>query len=60
VLNAKETELVIYDIVGREVYRKHLVSDKEQLNISSFLSGIYIVQLSDQNGGKRNFRVVKE
>jgi hypothetical protein len=60
VLNAKETELVIYDIVGREVYRKHLVSDKGQLNISSFLSGIYIVQLSDQNGGKRNFRVVKE
>jgi trimeric autotransporter adhesin len=60
VLNAKETELVIYDIVGREVYRKHLVSDKEQLNISSLLSGVYIVQLSDQNGGKRDFRVVKE
>ncbi len=61
--NAAGSEVKIYDLIGQEVMfsdKLRMISDKEVIHLDKILPGSYIVQLTDAEGWKENFRVVKE
>jgi len=60
VSNAAGNYLVIYDVVGREVYRDFISSAKEVVDISSLVSGVYVVQTIAPDGSKKCMQLVKE
>jgi len=47
VSNAAGNYLVIYDVVGREVFTTTIVSDKQNINIKDFSDGVYLVEFVD-------------
>jgi hypothetical protein len=57
--HANGSELVVYDVVGREVKRAQITREREVMDVSGLVSGVYVVQIS-KDGEKRNVRVVKE
>jgi hypothetical protein len=61
--NAAGSEVKIYDLIGQEVLfsdKLPMTSDKEVIHLDKILPGSYIVQLTDADGWKENFRVVKD
>ena len=57
--HANGSEVVVYDVVGREVKRVHISQEREVMDVSGLVSGVYVVTIS-KDGEKRNVRVVKE
>ena len=56
--NAPNTELTIYDVLGKVLMTEKLTSTQELIDMSHLLSGTYFVAL-DQNGQRRVEKVVK-
>ena len=52
--------VVIYDVVGRQVYTTLLTNNKQILHLSSLQKGIYIVEVIYEDGERVRRRVVKE
>jgi hypothetical protein len=42
---AKGTEVVIYDVIGKEVHRLSVVSNKQQIDISGLAKGVYVLNI---------------
>lgn len=59
IINAANCSLVAYDITGRVVASRSVKSSNETLDLSSFASGVYLVQLANNDGEKVNVNVVK-
>jgi hypothetical protein len=57
--HASGAEVVVYDVVGREVKRVQIMRERETIDVSGLVSGVYVVQIN-KDGEKRNLRVVKE
>jgi hypothetical protein len=55
-----EFELSIYDLNGRHVYNKPLLSSTETLDLSTFATGFYNVELSDKEGRRAHKKLVIE
>ena len=49
----------IYNMIGREVYRGKIVTDKETLPIKGFPVGLYLAEFTDEKGLKQTIRFVK-
>jgi len=62
VSNAAGNYLVIYDVVGREVPfdKLTMTSNKEVVDISGLVSGVYVVQIIAPDGSKKCMQMVKE
>jgi hypothetical protein len=59
--NAKGSEVIMYDVVGKVVNKKVMPSDKETVNIESLPNGMYMIQVVEENTGIRTIRkIVKE
>ncbi len=59
--HAKNCEAVVYDVVGKEVLRFNIISDKQTFDISTLLEGVYLLQVVDTLTGERVVRqVLKE
>lgn len=58
VLNAQNTELTVYDVLGKVLMTRKLINSNELIDLSQLLSGTYFVAL-DQNGQRRVEKVVK-
>jgi hypothetical protein len=57
--NAANSAVTIYDMVGREVYRSFISSDKEVLRIGSLPQGVYVLHVVMWDGRVVVRRVVK-
>lgn len=44
----EETELIIYDIAGSQVFMKKNVLSNETISVQNFNSGVYIVKVINQ------------
>jgi hypothetical protein len=58
ILNAQNTELTIYDVLGKVLMTQKLNTSNETVDLGQLLSGTYFVAL-DQNGQRRVEKVVK-
>ncbi|HBB48931.1 MAG TPA: hypothetical protein DCZ44_04765 [Flavobacteriaceae bacterium] len=58
VLNAQNTELTVYDVLGKVLMTRKLNTTSEIVDLSQLLSGTYFVAL-DQNGQRRVEKIVK-
>jgi hypothetical protein len=53
------SELVILDIMGREVYSANaLNTNNQQVNLSGFTAGMYLVNIKTTNGGTATQRFI--
>jgi hypothetical protein len=52
-------EILIFDLMGREVYRGKVDSDNFIISGSSWKDGVYSVRLSDSNGLYFDGKIVK-
>jgi sugar lactone lactonase YvrE len=53
-------DLTIFNLVGKELCHTIITSDKQSLNISTLPSGVYMAQMINSTGEKKNIRLVKE
>jgi len=62
VSNAAGNYLVIYDVFGREVPfdKLTMTSNKEVVDISGLVSGVYVVQIIAPDGNRKCMQLVKE
>ncbi len=60
ITNAENSNLVIHDVVGKEVMRAAITTSKQSLNISGLATGIYILQVTNDKGEKKIVKVNKE
>ncbi len=60
VSNAKNSDLIIYDILGKSVYSEHINSEKSSININNLEQGTYIVKIiSGKNLFTKKINIVK-
>ena len=52
--------IIVYDIVGKEMERSAITKSKQVLNMENFADGVYIVQVINATGEKKNVKVIKE
>jgi hypothetical protein len=57
--HASGAEVVVYDVVGREMLHMRCQNERDVVDISTLTNGVYIFQIN-KTGEKRNVRVVKE
>jgi len=60
VSNAAGNVFSICNIVGQEVYKTTIISNKDVLNIEQLTPGVYVVQIIAPDGSKRCMQLVKE
>jgi hypothetical protein len=59
--NAANSDFYVYDLIGREVYKTFIPTDKEVVNISALQSGVYVVQMVSPATGQRTIsKIIKE
>ena len=58
ILNAQNTDLTVYDVLGKVLMSQKLNNSNEVVDLSQLLSGTYFIAL-DQNGQRRVEKVVK-
>lgn len=60
-VNAQETvSIEVYDILGKLVVKKENNSSNDQINISNLNAGVYMVNVKNDNGGIKIFKLIKE
>ena len=58
ILNAQNTDLTVYDVLGKVLMSQKINNANEVVDLSQLLSGTYFIAL-DQNGQRRVEKVVK-
>jgi aspartate 1-decarboxylase len=60
ILNADGAKLSIYDISGKQIFRKNSINNLEKIDISNINSGIYVITI-EINGKltERKLTIVK-
>jgi len=46
---AKDLKVSVYDIFGKEIFNSELLSNNEELDLSNFSAGVYLVNITDGN-----------
>jgi hypothetical protein len=57
--HANGAEVLVYDVVGREMLKTKISSERETMDVSGLLSGVYVVQIS-KDGEKRTIKLLKQ
>jgi hypothetical protein len=61
ITGAKGFDIVLFDVVGRELLRRAIVTDKQAIDMADLPKGIYLVELVDKLTGMKLVRsVLKE
>lgn len=58
VSNADNTQLIVYDVLGKVLMTQAMISNHETIDLSRIMSGTYFVSL-EQNGQRRVEKIVK-
>jgi len=58
VSNAENTQLIVYDVLGKVLMTQAMISNHETIDLSRIMSGTYFVSL-EQNGQRRVEKIVK-
>ena len=58
--NARESKILIFNIIGQIVYTGFIENSKQNIIISNLLSGQYLIQLTDANGYRINKIFIKQ
>jgi hypothetical protein len=58
VSNAENTQLIVYDVIGKVLMTQAMISNHETIDLSRIMSGTYFVSL-EQNGQRRVEKIVK-
>ena len=62
-MEGQNIELVLYDILGREVYKKQMtgIANTEVINLSSLNSGTYLLSIVLQsNNTSKTYKIIKQ
>ena len=57
--NAKGTTIIIYDVVGKEVYQENVATNKQQIDINSLPDGVYMAHINNSMGNQVVRKVIK-
>ena len=57
--NAKGITIVIYDVVGKEVYLANVGSNRQQIDISSLTNGVYMAHITNSTGNQVVKKIIK-
>jgi len=60
VSNAANSEMKILNLLGQQVYDATVISNKDVLNVSQLIPGVYVVQIIAPDGSKKCMQLVKE
>jgi len=61
--NEEKVQIAIYDVLGKQLVRNSLDSGLNQVDLSSFISGVYFVKvqlLNNPVGGVKTYRIIKQ
>ncbi len=58
--NQDINQLRIYDLVGQQIYYKEINESKSTIDMSNFPSGNYILQVANQKGNSKAFKLIKK
>ena len=58
--NADNSAIEIYDMTGRKLYGKTGLTSRNSIDISEFVTGIYIVRLLIGNNDIVNYKIIKK
>jgi len=47
--NSEEKEVIIYSVLGKQVFRQKFTSNRKQLDVSRISAGIYIMKVLEGN-----------
>jgi hypothetical protein len=57
--NFKNSEVVVLNISGTEIFKTNMANNNTQLNIETLSNGVYFVKVSNQNGFNKTVKFVK-
>ncbi len=60
VMNAANSDAVAYDVLGKEVLRQSITTNRQTLDLSNLAGGVYILQVNTNNGMQKMMKVTKE
>jgi len=60
IMNAANCEAVVYDVIGREVLQASVTNNKQTLDLGKLVSGVYMVEVKNQNGERKIMKITKE
>jgi len=60
IVNAANSLIIINDIAGNEVMKERVTNATQPMDISGLASGVYLVQVTSQNGQSKIVKVTKE
>jgi hypothetical protein len=52
-------EIHLFDIFGRVLDRQKITDRQMEINMSSFSGGVYVIQIKENNGSVKSFKIVK-
>ena len=60
VINAAGSHAIMFDLLGKQVMSWHVTTAREPVDISNLAAGVYLLQLTGDNGERTTAKVTKE
>jgi len=60
VVNAASSDAIVYDALGREVLQESIISNKQAIDLGNLASGVYMLQVTNNNGERNMMKITKE
>jgi carboxypeptidase T len=55
----KDAQLVIYNTVGQEMYRKNIQENRIKINTTNWTTGVYFYRVESEAGVSESFKIIK-
>ena len=59
-MNAVNSDAAVYDVLGKQVLQEAITSNKQTIDLGNLASGVYLLQVTNNNGGQKIMKVTKE
>jgi sugar lactone lactonase YvrE len=59
-MNAANSNAAVYDVLGKQVLQQPITTNKQTMDLSALASGVYLLQVTSDNGVQKMMKVVKE
>ncbi len=60
VANAANSDAVVYDVLGKEVIQESITNNKQTLDLANLPSGVYMLQITNNNAERKMMKITKE
>ena len=58
-INAVEGQVVVFDVLGKQMFTTSVVEGRAEIDLSTFAKGVYVARISSE-AGTRTIKLVKE